>query len=105
MQKVDVAAHDSGDGQRFEVFLEVLVQPFGHIGTRGKRFERGQYWRGGQGSQQQGIGELSSLRAKFLNYTQVLQERISRGGIVFQAGEPKLVQSRKQVFQYAPVGK
>ncbi len=51
VQKVDVAAHDSGDGQRFEVFLQVLVQPFGHIGTRRKRFEGGHYWRGGQGGQ------------------------------------------------------
>lgn len=58
MQKVDVAAHGSGDGQRFEVFFQVLVQPFGHIGTRRKCFETGHYWRGGQGGQQQGIGEL-----------------------------------------------
>jgi hypothetical protein len=58
MQKMDVGAYDSGDGQRFEVFLQVLVQPSGHIGIRRKRFEGGQYWRGGQGGQQQGIGEL-----------------------------------------------
>jgi hypothetical protein len=51
VQKVDVAAHDSGDGQRFEVFLQVFVQPFGHIGTQRKRFEGGHYWRGGQGGQ------------------------------------------------------
>ena len=73
MQKVDVGAHGSRDGQRFEVFLQVLVQPFGHIGSRGKRFEGGHYWRGSQGGQQQGVGELCSLGPKIVNYTKVLQ--------------------------------
>ena len=73
MQKMDVGAHDSRDGQQFEVFLQVLVQPFGHIGTRRKRFEGEHYWRGSQGGQQQGVGELCSLGPKIVNYTKVLQ--------------------------------
>ena len=44
MQKVDITPHDSGNGQRFEVFLQILVQPFGHIGAMRKRIEEGHYW-------------------------------------------------------------